>query len=94
MKVLGKFLKYRKIKSSCKLDQETVFYLFKKIVKVKYGEIGSLNIEPVFYKEGKIFVRAGNSNWANEVWLNKKLLVEEVNRKIGDEEIKDIKIKK
>lgn len=94
MKSLGNFLKYKNLKKNKKLDQDTVFYIFKKIIKVKYGEIGSLNIKIDYYRDGKIFLKMRNSNWANEIWLNKELLIIEINNKIGCNEIKDIKIKK
>ncbi|HFC76804.1 MAG TPA: DUF721 domain-containing protein [Candidatus Moranbacteria bacterium] len=94
MKALGNFLKYRNLKKNKVLDQDTVFYIFKKIIKIKYGEVGFLNIKPVYYKKGEIFLETGNSNWANEIWLNKKILIEEVNEKIGEDEIKKIKLKK
>lgn len=94
MKSLGNFLKYKNLKKNKELDQDTVFYIFKKIIKVKYGEIGLLNVKVEYYKDGKIFLKMGNSNWANEIWLNKKMLIVEVNEQIGGDEIKDIKIKK
>ncbi len=94
MKSLGKFLKYKKTIKRKNIDQETVFYLLNKIIKIKYGEVGLLNIKPDFFKDKKIFLRIKNSNWANEVWLNKEMLVMEVNKMIGDNEIKEIKIKK
>lgn len=93
MKSLGKFLKYKKIKKEGELDKETVFYLFKKIVKKNYGDIGKREIIIDFYKKGIIFLKIQNSNWANEVWLNKKVLIDEINKKIGGDDIKDIKIK-
>ncbi len=94
MKSLGKFLKYKQIEKNKEVDEETIFYLLKKIIKVKYGEVGLQNIKPSYYKKGKIFLEIQNSNWANEVWLNKEMLVGEVNKKIGNEEVLEIKIKK
>lgn len=93
MKSLGNFLKYKKVTKKRELDNETIFYIFSKIIEVKYGEVGKLNIKTSFYKNHIIFLEIKNSNWANEVWLNKKMLIEEINKKIGGDDIKDIKIK-
>lgn len=92
MKAIGKFLEYKKIKKIKNIDNESIFYVLKNIIKVKYGEVGALSIVPSYYKEGTIFLKINNSNWANEVWLNKKMLIDEVNKKIGENEIKEIKL--
>ncbi len=94
MKSLNIFLKNKQIVKNKKIDQETVFYIFKKIIKKKYGEVGFLNIKPDYYKGGKIFLIINSSNWSNEVWLNKKMIIKEINDLIGENEIKDIKVKK
>lgn len=93
MRLIGKFLEDKKIVSQKHIDQESIFFIFRGVIKIKYGEVGSLNIKPDYYKEGVVYVRIGNSNWANELWLNKDMLVEEINKKIGEKEILDIKIK-
>ncbi|MDD3498543.1 MAG: DciA family protein [Candidatus Moranbacteria bacterium] len=95
MRSLNKILKNKKILNSKKkdLDSETVFFLFNKIIEVKYGEIGRINIRTSFYKEGSIFLEIKNSNWANEIWMNKKSLIMEINKKIGGDDIKEIKIR-
>lgn len=92
MKAIGKFLEYKKIKRKKDLDNESVFYILKTIIKVKYGEVGALSIQPSYYKAGVIFLKTSNSNWANEIWLNKKMLIDEINKKIGENEVKEIKL--
>lgn len=92
MKAIGKFLKSKQIKRRRDIDSESAFYVFKNIIKVKYGEIGVLNIKPSYYKDGIIFLKINNSNWANEVWLNKQMLIDEINKKIGENEVKEIKL--
>jgi hypothetical protein len=93
MKSLGNFLKYKNLKKRKSLDSDTIFYIFNKIIETKYGQVGKFNIKVGFYKNGVIFLEIGSSNWANEVWLNKQMLIDEINKKIGGDEIKDIKIK-
>lgn len=93
MKVIGKFLKHKEIIRKRDIDSESIFYILKNIIKVKYGEVGSLSVQPDYYKEGVIFLKTSNSNWANEIWLNKEMLVDEINKKIGENEIKEIRLK-
>ena len=92
MKAIGKFLKYKKIKRKKEIDNESVFYILKTIIKIKYGEVGALSIQPSYYNDGVIFLKTSNSNWANEIWLNKKMLIDEINKKIGENEVKEIKL--
>ncbi|HBI17379.1 MAG TPA: hypothetical protein DDY52_04530 [Candidatus Moranbacteria bacterium] len=54
--------------------------------------MGVLNIKPSYYKDGTIFLKINNSNWANEIWLNKQMLIDEINKKIGENEVKEIKL--
>ncbi|MFA6183909.1 MAG: DciA family protein [Parcubacteria group bacterium] len=92
MKVIGKILAYKKIKKKRNIDSDSVFYIFKNVIRVKYGEMGILNIKPEYYKEGVLFLRISNSNWANELWLNKKMIIAEINKKIEENEVKEIKL--
>lgn len=92
MKAIAKFIEDRKITKKSYIDSESIFYIIKNVIKVKYGELGSLNIKPMYYKKGIIFLKVGNSNWANELWLNKKIIIENINKKIGEDEVKDIKL--
>jgi len=92
MRAIGNFLEYKKIIQKKDIDSESIFYIFRDIIKLKYGEMGVLNLKPSFYKKGVIFIKTTNSNWANEVWLNRQMIVDEINKKIGENEIKEIKL--
>ncbi len=93
MKAIGKFLEFKKVQRKKSIDNESIFYILKNIIKVKYGEVGSLSVQPSYYKDGVIFLKTSNSNWANEIWLNKKMIINEINNKIGEIEVKEIKLK-
>lgn len=92
MKQIGIYLKKRVIKKRV-IDNQTIFYLFKKKIKQEYGRKGEGGIIPDFFKDGKLFVVCQNSNWKNELWLNREELVKKINNEIGSQEIKEIKIK-
>lgn len=92
MKSLKNLLNYKKPTKKIALDEKTIFFIFEKIIKEEYGEKGVDNIKPKFYKQGKIFLEIQNSNWANEFWLEKKNIISKINKKIGSDEVKEIKI--
>ncbi len=84
-------------KKSCKpkeLDDKTVFFLFSGVLEREYGKRGLANIQPVFYKSGRLFLRAEQSIWANEVLMQKENLLSQLNDIIGNKEVVDIKISK
>ena len=91
MKLLKNFLNRKRFNKKTDLDEKTVFYIFKKVIKREYGRMGEENIQPRFYKKGKIFIKTQSSNWANEIWLNRQSLVEKINQELGSDEIKEIK---
>ncbi|MEN8252538.1 MAG: DciA family protein [Patescibacteria group bacterium] len=79
-------------KSSTNIDSQTVMHLFSRSVRGEYGRQGEKNIVPKFYKNGIIFVSIQNSIWAQELWMNRGLFVNNLNEKIGSDTVKNIKI--
>lgn len=92
MKLLGNYLAKKNIKQVREIDEKTVFHLFNIIIREEYGRVGSVNIVPRYYKNGKIFVNIKGSNWANELWLSKIDVIKKINNRIGSNEIRDIGI--
>ena len=92
MKKLGQLLNQKDLNKKAALDEKAIFYIFTKIIKELYGNKGIENIKPHFYKKGKIFIKSLSSSWSNEIWLNKKEILEKINSEIGAEETIDIKI--
>ena len=90
MKKIGSFLDKRKLIRRTALDQESVFYIFKQVIKEEYGKQGAENIKPVFFTDKKIFVKAIGSTWSGEVLTNKKHIIKKVNEQLGGEEIVDL----
>jgi len=91
MKLLKNFLARKNFTKKTDLDEKTVFCVFEKVIKKEYGRMGGENIQPRFYKKGKIFIKTQSSNWANEIWLNRQKLVKKINQELGSDEIKEIK---
>ncbi len=91
MKAIKNFLQRKKF-GSVELDEKTIFFIFSKVVEKEYGRVGKRSWQPSFYKNGKIFIKAANSNWASELWLCREDLKNKVNEELGKDEIKEIKL--
>lgn len=92
MKKIGQFLKNKKIKEKVPLDSNSVYYVFSKIIKDEYGNRGIENLKADHFKENKLFIKAENSNWASEIWLNRNSIIEKINEELGSNEIKEISV--
>lgn len=90
MKNIGILLNKKKLAKPSTLDPETVFYVFRQIIKEEYGKQGERNIKPVFFKGGKIFLKAAGSTWTSEVLFQKKEITEKINERLGSREIEDL----
>jgi predicted nucleic acid-binding Zn ribbon protein len=74
-------------------DEKSIFYAFQRVVKDEYGNQGIKNFVPDFWKNGRLFVRVESSVWASELQLNRQELRAKVNKELGGEEIREIKVK-
>ena len=92
MKRIGNILRSKIISKKTPIDEKSLFYIFKKIIREEYGNKGVENLKPEIFKNKKIFIKAMNSNWANEVWINRANLVKKINTEIGSDEITDISV--
>ena len=93
MKKIGQIIKNKNPRRKTVLDGKTVFYIFTKVIQEEFGKRGVANLRPDFYKNGKIFVKTESSNWASELWLNRVKIIREINKELGMEEVKEIKMK-
>jgi len=93
MKSLKSFLQRKNIKKVIALDDKTVFFLFKKIVKEEFGNMGLEKLQPDYFANGILFIRSESSAWTSELWLQKNKIMRKINQEIGKDEIRDIKLK-
>jgi hypothetical protein len=92
MKKIGNLLDKRKFARKTNMDQESIFYVFRQIIKEEYGRQGAENIVPIFFKDKKLFIKTTGSTWENEVRLQRKSIIKKVNSRLGGEEISDLAI--
>lgn len=77
---------------SAALDDKTVFFLFRKIIREEYGTRGLNELSPVQYLEKVLSIKAGNPLYSNELWMRRESLMERMNQELGDEAVKEIKL--
>jgi len=75
------------------LDDKTVFFVFKKVVREEFGNLGIENFQPDYFSGHTIFIKCQSSNWASELWLNKNKIIRKINKELGEDIITDIKSK-
>lgn len=75
------------------LDDKTVFFVFRKVVREEFGNLGVENFVPDYFDGHKIFIKCHSSNWASELWTNKSKIVRKINRELGEDIIEEIKVK-
>jgi len=93
MKSLKNLLDKKNIKKTVNLDDKTVFFLFKKIIKEEFGNVGLEKLVPDYFAKGILHIKSESSAWASELWLQKDKIMRKINKEIGKEEIRDIKNK-
>lgn len=74
------------------LDDQTVFYIFRKIVAQEYGARGEQYIEARYYKNKKLFVAAKNSLWMSELQMSRDHFIALINKEIGTDAVTEIKV--
>lgn len=95
MKQIGQLMKKivaNNNKKQVSIDEKSLFFIFQSVIRQEYGKQGDEQVRPHFLKDKKLFIKVGNSNWANEIWLNREQLVYKLNHEIGWDEIKEIAI--
>lgn len=95
MKEIGKLLKKRKNIGSFFVkawDEKSIFFAFERVIRDEYGAQGIKNLVPTYLKNKKLFVKAGSSNWKNELWASKGSIIKKMNAELNSEQIEDIKM--
>lgn len=93
MKILKNYLAKKNIFQKRTLDDQTIFYVFKKVIKDEFGNVGAEKLIPDYYKNKTLFIKSDSSTWASELWTNKARIVRKLNAELGEGSIDGIKVK-
>jgi hypothetical protein len=92
MKKIGQLINFQSNRRAKKaIDEKTIFFLFNKIVGEMYGKKGLENLKPEKYSQAVLYFSSKQALWAADVLVNQKELIDKINRKIGAEELAEIK---
>lgn len=92
MKSLKDLLKKQAVRKKMVVDDKTIFYVFGKVIKEEFGNVGASKFTARHFSNKTIFVQTESSNWASELWLNKKKIVGKINKELGENIISGIKV--
>lgn len=93
MQILKNYLVKKNIFQPKILDDQTVFYVFRKVIKDEFGNVGIEKLIPDYYNNKTIFIKSDSSAWASEMWLQKDRIVRKMNAELGEGSIEKIKVK-
>lgn len=75
------------------LTDKDIFYIFRRIIKEEYGNVGAARVQPDFFKSGTIFVRGTSSAWTAEIFSNRSFILRKMNEELGEGVVREIKFK-
>jgi hypothetical protein len=93
MQAIKKIINRKKIQQKTVLDDKTVFYVFRKVIKEEFGNLGENKFIPNYFSNQKLFIKVESSAWASELWLNKEKIIRKINSLIGEKAVSEIKVK-
>jgi len=93
MKSLRDLINKKKTVGPLNLDDQTVFYVFRKVVKEEFGNVGVEKFTADYFGNKILHIKSTSSAWASELWLNKDKIVYLMNKELGEGSVRAIKLK-
>lgn len=93
MRSLKNLLEKRKKEPRTGLDEKDIFYIFQKVIKEEYGNVGSGKFKVDFLKNKTLFIKSESSAWSSELWMNKDKIIKKIKDELGEETLERIKVK-
>ncbi|MFA7318974.1 MAG: DciA family protein [Parcubacteria group bacterium] len=92
MKALRDLLVKKKAATTTLSDKD-IFYIFRRIIKEEYGNVGAEKIQSDFYKNGTLFLKSESSIWSAEAFSNRSFIIRKMNDELGEKVVREIKFK-
>lgn len=94
MKSLGDILKKKSggVKKTSQIDEKTLLFVCNKVILNNFGEIGRGKIIPEKIIGKTLVLKIESSLWSSEVWLNREMIIREINNELDDNILEKIKI--
>jgi len=74
-------------------DNKDVFYIFNKIIKKEFGDIGAAKFQVDYFGKKVLVVRCESPAWASELWNNKGKIIRKMNEELGEGAVEKIRTK-
>lgn len=75
------------------LNDKDIFYVFQKVIKEEYGNVGSEKFKADFFKNKTLFIKSDSSAWASELWMSKDKIIRKMKEELGEGAVERIKVK-
>lgn len=93
MKALKSLIERRKDLKKITLSEKDVFYIFGKVIKKEFGEIGAGKFQFEYFGKKVLVVRCESAPWASELWINKDKIMRKMNEELGEGTVEKIRTK-
>lgn len=91
--LLSKKMGGARVPRKATLNDKDIFYVFKKVIQEEFGNVGAANLKPDYFSKNILHIKSESSAWASELWLNKNLILRKLKKKLGEDVVKEIKLK-
>lgn len=93
MRSLGDFIERRTNSTrAVLLDDKTVFFIFRKMIREEYGIRGVAELEPVTFVDGVLSIKANNPLYSSELWVRRETIRERVNTALEQEAVQELRL--
>jgi len=93
MKDLKSLLNKRKDLKKITFDNKDVFYIFSRVIKKEFGNIGAGKFQADYFGKHVLVVRCESPTWASELWMNKEKIMRQMNEELGEGAVEKIRTK-
>lgn len=93
MRALKLLLNNRKDLRKITFDNKDVFYVFSRVMKKEFGDIGAGKFQADYFGKKVLVVRCESPAWASELWLNKEKIMRKMNEELGEGAVDKIRTK-
>ncbi len=75
-----------------KLDDKTVFFIFRKLIREEYGSRGAAELEPVAFVDGVLSIKANNPLYSSELWVRRETMREKMNTALEQDVVCELRL--
>lgn len=93
MKALKLLLDKHKGLKKITFDNKDVFYVFNRVIKKEFGDIGAGKFQPDYFGKKVLVIKCSSPTWASELWLNKEKVMRKMNEELGEGAVEKIRTK-